>query len=107
MSKKLTEKFTQRAKVALSIAAKEARHLGSGVVDTEHILLGILADETSVASKVLISFQADPIKIKESILASVEDQKKKTTGFSESSQEAIASAALQAYLWGNTFVGTE
>ncbi len=107
MARKLTEKFTERAKLALSVAAKEAKQLGSGVIDTEHILLGILADETSVAAKVLASFQVDSLKIRESVLASTENQKSKTEGFSESSQEAIASAALQAYLWGNPFVGTE
>lgn len=115
MSKKLTEKFTERAKKALAAAAKEAKVLGTDVVDTEHILLGILADELSVAYKVVSSFQVDSIKIKESIIASTdirseaESKKdtKKESGFSESAQEAIAAAALQAYLWGSSYVGTE
>ena len=46
MSKKLIEKFTDRARKALSVSAKEAKELGVNTVDTEHILLGILKDRT-------------------------------------------------------------
>src|SRR4030042_7197889 len=116
MSKKITEKFTSRSKQALCQAAKESQHLGLQFVDTEHILLGILSDESSVAYKVLSSFQVETARIKESVIAStdrdqsgqVPNKKKKTAqGFSESAQEAIAFAALQAYLWGSGYVGTE
>ena len=116
MSKKLTEKFTDRAKRALSTATHEAKALGSEVVDTEHILLGILASESSVAYKVLSSFQVDSGRLRESILSSTEvvdprsvkgSKNKKKEGFSESAQEAIAAAALQAYLLGSVHVGTE
>jgi len=109
MSKKLTEKFTERAKRAFSTAAKEASLANSSVVDTEHILLGILQDETSAGYKVLSSLQVSSERIKESILASGDAPKEggEAEGFSEASQEAIAAAALQAYLWGHPFVGTE
>ncbi len=116
MSKKITEKFTSRSKQALCQAAKESQHLGLQFVDTEHILLGILSDESSVAYKVLSSFQVETARIKESVIAStdrdqsgqVPNKKNKTAqGFSESAQEAIAFAALQAYLWGSSYVGTE
>jgi len=108
MGRKLTEKFTERAKLALSMAAKEAKSQGSSVVDTEHLLFGILIDESSIAAKVLSSFHVDSEKVRESILSSAEPAKtKKGQGFSEASQEAIAAAALQAYLWGSSYVGTE
>ncbi|MEX0621947.1 MAG: ATP-dependent Clp protease ATP-binding subunit [Candidatus Woykebacteria bacterium] len=115
MSKKVTEKFTERAKKVLGKAAKEAKSLGTELVDTEHILLGILADGSSVAYKVLASFQVDGEKIKESVLSSTDSQESaekrrsdgKDEGFTESAQEAIATAALQAYLWGSAYVGTE
>ena len=116
MSKKITEKFTERAKKVLNQSAKEARELGTDNVDTEHILLGILSDKTSVAFKVLSSFQIDSDRIRESVLSSTDSQdsergdkekNKNESGFSESAQEAIAAAALQAYLWGSAYVGTE
>ncbi|OGY25393.1 MAG: hypothetical protein A2Z11_03260 [Candidatus Woykebacteria bacterium RBG_16_43_9] len=116
MPKKITEKFTERAKKILSNAAKEAKDLGSEIVDTEHVLLGILDDQSSVANKVLVSFQVDSERIRESVLSSADVSEpstetkakiKKAEGFSESAQEAIAAAALQAYLWGASYVGTE
>ena len=111
MSKKITEKFTERAKKALSLASKEAKQLGSTIIDTEHILLGILEDNSSIASKVLNSFQVDTKKIRETIVAStekVEESKENDEdGLSEAAQEAIAAGTLQAYLWGSAYVGTE
>ncbi len=110
MSKKLTEKFTERARRALSAGAKEAKELGSVIVDTEHILLGILRDKTSIAYKVLSSFQIDADKVREAVIASTDpraEEQSKDEGFSEAAQEAIAAAALQAYLWGSPYVGTE
>ena len=109
MSKKLTEKFTERAKKALSLAAKEASLEPGKIIDTEHILLGIISDESCVGYKVLSSFQVSAERIKESITASADAPKVGSgqEGFSEAAQEAIAAAALQAYLWGHSFVGTE
>ncbi len=110
MSKKLIEKFTERARKALSHSAEEARSLGTETVDTEHILLGILSDKTSIAYKVLSSFQIDSDKVREAVVASTDPRseiEEGEGGFSESSQEAIAAAALQAYLWGSPYVGTE
>jgi len=110
MSRKLIEKFTERARRALSSGARQAKELGINVVDTEHILLGILQDKTSIAFKVLSSFQIDSDKVREAVIASTDPQvsaDSKENGFSEAAQEAIAAAALQAYLWGSPYVGTE
>ena len=52
MPKKITEKFTERAKRVLSSAAKEAKDLNLEMIDTEHILLAILTDKSSIANKV-------------------------------------------------------
>lgn len=109
MSKKVTEKFTERAKKALFTAAKEAKSFGTNVIETEHILLGILNDQTSVASKILSNYQMDLGKVRESVLASSDPKlvDGSEEAFSESSQQALSSAALQAYLSGSSYVGTE
>ena len=65
MSKKLTEKFTEKAKDVLNNAAKEAKIFDSEIVDTEHILLGILSDKSATAYKVLTSFQIDADRLRE------------------------------------------
>jgi ATP-dependent Clp protease ATP-binding subunit ClpA len=46
--------FAPDARRAVSAAESEARELGHGRVGTEHLLLGLLRDEASVASAVLL-----------------------------------------------------
>ena len=48
--------YTSRAKAALEQAMRARLQIGSGGVGTEHLLLGILADERSIATQVLSSF---------------------------------------------------
>lgn len=110
MSKKITEKFTERAKKALYKAAREAKSFGSGAIDTEHILLGLLADQNSVAAKILLNYQMELGKVRESVISSSDLESlnpKSDEAFTEAAQEALAAAALQAYLLGSNYVGTE
>ncbi len=105
---RITEKFTARAKRVLNSSIRFASELGNNSIDTEHILLGILDDNENSASKILSEFGVDFNRIRETIYASVEKgQNSLQEGFTESSQEALASAALAAYLWGSNYVGTE
>lgn len=46
--------FAPGARRAVTAAEAEARGLGHGRVGTEHVLLGLLCDETSVATAVLV-----------------------------------------------------
>ena len=48
--------FTPKAKKALELAIEEANNMGHGYVGTEHLLLGIVKEGESAASKVLASF---------------------------------------------------
>jgi len=109
MSKKITEKFTERAKKALFAAVKEAKSFGFNIIDTEHILLGLLSDNTSVASKILSNYSLDLGKVREAVINSSDPKLINETGnaFTESAQEALSSAALHAYLFGSSYVGTE
>ncbi len=45
--------YTSRAKKVLEISMAEARHLGSGYVGTEHLLLGLVEEEKGIAAAVL------------------------------------------------------
>jgi len=47
------ERFTDRAREVVVLAQQEARLLGHNYVGTEHILLGLLAEGTGVAARVL------------------------------------------------------
>src|SRR2546426_11218507 len=45
--------YTSRAKKVLELAMSEARELNHSYVGTEHLLLGLLREETGVAAQVL------------------------------------------------------
>ena len=51
--------FTPRAKKALEMALREALSLDANYIASEHILLGLLRDEDSEASKVLKELEVD------------------------------------------------
>lgn len=46
-------RFTEKASAAIVIAEEEARSLGSNVVGTEHLLLGLCTDAVGIAGMVL------------------------------------------------------
>ncbi|TCO28302.1 ClpA/ClpB-like protein [Kribbella steppae] len=54
-----TVPFTPRAKSILEHAYQEARDLGDDVLDTEHLLLGLLRDGEGVAAQILMKLGAD------------------------------------------------
>ena len=49
------ERFTQRARRVLSLAQEAADSLNSSLIDTEHLLLGLLTEDESIASRALIA----------------------------------------------------
>src|SRR3989338_1328689 len=106
---RLTEKFTTRAKKVIAVAIEEARSLGAPMIDTEHLLLGILQDDEGVAAKILRGFKVETEKIREIILTSTAAGEFSFTqsGFSEAAQESLSNAALAAYLCGHAYIGTE
>ncbi len=59
--------FTDRAKMALSMAEKTASRMGAGYVGTEHILIGLLKENAGVAARVLKENGADEAKLIEMI----------------------------------------
>ena len=60
--------FTPRAKAALKSAADAALQLGHNYIGTEHLLLGLLADENSVAAKVLEGLGASHDVVRDRVL---------------------------------------
>lgn len=55
--------LTPRAKRVIELAAAEAARLKHNYVGTEHILMGILREYDSVASKIIIAAGADPNRL--------------------------------------------
>ena len=56
----MQNRFTQKAQQALSAALQSASELGHTYIGSEHLLLGLCADGTSVAAQYLSARGADP-----------------------------------------------
>ena len=64
---KVEGNFSEKAKKSLDIAAKCAKKLKQSYIGSEHILLGLVLNEESMAGKVLAANGADPDKITDMI----------------------------------------
>jgi hypothetical protein len=53
------ERFTDQAQRALQLAQDEATRSGHGYIGTEHVLLGLLRQETSVAARALTALKVE------------------------------------------------
>lgn len=106
----IRDKFTDRVKRSLIRAADEAKALGAPNIDTEHLLLGLLEDRGGVASKVLTSYQVDPLRMREMILNSTNFSTEFTVSernLSDSAQQVLTASAYEAYEMHHTYIGTE
>ncbi|SUP41482.1 ATP-dependent Clp protease ATP-binding subunit [Veillonella criceti] len=65
------ERFTDGAQRALGIAQKKAQEFGHDYVGTEHLLLGLLEESNSVASKALHSLGLEDKAAEDAVLAAV------------------------------------
>ncbi len=66
--------FTPRAKNALRLTLREATDLGHQRVDTEDMLLGLLAESEGVALQVLSALDVDAVALRQSVLDRVARQ---------------------------------
>ena len=106
----IRDKFTDRVKRTLIRAAEEAKALGSASIDTEHLLLGMLEERDGVATKILASYQVDPLRMREMILNSTgisPEFNLADRGLSAGAQQALTVAAYEAHEMNHTYIGTE
>jgi hypothetical protein len=60
--------FTKHAQRVLELALREALSLGHNYIGTEHILLGLIRENESVAARVLLDYDADGEKVRGEII---------------------------------------
>ncbi|MEJ8555199.1 ATP-dependent Clp protease ATP-binding subunit [Tepidibacter sp. Z1-5] len=103
------DKFTQRARKSLDIAALEASNMGHNLVGSEHILLGILKDRTSISRQALNKFGVTQELIKQRIPLYIQigNLKVKVIGFSPRTKKIFELSFMQAKLLGHNYIGTE
>ena len=106
----MTYKFTKSAAKAIELANEIAIEFGHSYIGTEHILYGLVAEGTGVASKVLENQGV----ITEHILEEIEDligreqaTLTSSAGFTPRTKRVFENAYKEAKKIGSDFIGTE
>src|ERR1700676_604717 len=102
------ERYTEQARRVIFFARYEASQYGSPVIDTEHLLLGILREDKRL-TKILPSSAAEPIRaqidtrtlVRERISTSVD------LPLSNASKRVLASGAEEAERLNHRHIGSE
>ena len=107
----MQSQFTDKAARALTLAGQTARKLKQGYVGTEHILIGLIKEETGVAARVLKENGVEEEKvysmISEQIALRGELAVKDKDGYSPRAVKVLQEAHRQAERFGATQTGTE
>ena len=103
--------YTAKAKTALGLAASAARSMGQNYIGTEHILLGLIRQQTGMAAQALLVNGVDETKlvylIMELIAPTGHLELKEREGYSPRAQQVIGLAFQIAEQYHASAVGTE
>lgn len=106
----MTYKFTKSSENALKIANDLAVDMGHNYIGTEHILYGLVAEESGVASKVLENQNLTKelvIERIEMLIGSVENSTIPVLGFTPRTKKILENAFIEAKKLGSDYIGTE
>lgn len=106
----MTYKFTSSAQRAIEIANDVAIEMGHNYIGTEHILYGLVKEETGVASKVLQNQKIEAelvLQEIEELIGKEEQAKVEVAGFTPRTKRVIENAFREARKLGSDYIGTE
>ena len=106
----MTYKFTKSSENVLKIANDLAVDMGHNYIGTEHILYGLVAEESGVASKVLENQNLTRelvIERIEMLIGSVENSNISVLGFTPRTKKILENAFIEAKKLGSDYIGTE
>jgi Zn-dependent protease len=104
------DRLTQAAYHALQLAQDEALRLNSSDVEPEHLLLGLVREETGNAATILQALNIEPDLVRKRIERSVQPGKGGALGklnLTPRAKHVIESAAAKARRLGHSHLGTE
>lgn len=105
------DRFTENAKKIINVAQQEAKRLGHAYIGSEHILLGILMVEDSLAMRILNKLGFDSRKIKSKLAEVLKPGDNMMLlgdiEFTTKSKKVLEYAFEEAQKLGQTFIGTE
>ena len=103
--------FTDKAKMALALAERAARNLKQSYVGTEHILFGLLRENTGVAATVLMENGVEMQQLKELIKDLIAPESTvmlaERDGYSPRAEKVLEEAHRQAERFHSDKTGTE
>ena len=103
--------YTAKAKTALGLAVSAARSMGQNYIGTEHILLGLIRQQTGMAAQALLVNGVDETKLVDLIMELIAPtghlELKEREGYSPRAQQVIGLAFQIAEQYHASAVGTE
>ena len=103
------ERFTQRARRVLSLAHQEAERMRQPMINTEHLLLGLIQEEGGIAGRVLRDLGLEPERVQEMVerLSGIGQTRSSKIDLSSGVQEVLEFAIEEARRMGHHYIGTE
>jgi len=103
------ERFTQRARRVLSLAHQEAERLRHPSINTEHILYGLIQEDSGIAGHALRELGLEPARVQEMLerLAPMGLNAPSQIELSFGGQQVLEFAIEEARILGHQFIGTE
>jgi ATP-dependent Clp protease ATP-binding subunit ClpC len=102
--------FTEKANIALNTAIETAQHMGHTYIGSEHLLLGLLAENSGIAFNVLDEAGLTVEKIEDAIKNSIglgEQTTLSPNDFTPRCKHIIDMSIVQARAMGHSYIGTE
>ncbi len=105
----LNNRYSQHARRALNQARLLARDFQHRAVDTDHLLVGILRESSSVGAQVLIELEMDPrrAELEVRVLHEVVDLLVTPLKLTEALYRVLALSIEESHWFGHHYVGTE
>jgi ATP-dependent Clp protease ATP-binding subunit ClpC len=102
-------RFTERAQKAILLAQEEAKKLRHNYVGTEHLLLGLIEENTGVGALSLKEFGVTLEKAREEVEKAIGkgEHESDIVGFTPRTKRIFELSLLQARNLGHNYVGTE
>jgi ATP-dependent Clp protease ATP-binding subunit ClpC len=104
------ELLTDDARSVLVLAQQEARLLSHGYIGTEHLLLGLIAEERGVAAQLLdgLGVHLDALRIQVEVLVGQGDQRPSGhLPFTPNAEGVLQLSSRIAATFSDTWIGTE
>jgi ATP-dependent Clp protease ATP-binding subunit ClpA len=109
-SGRIRERFTERANAALDLAEREARGLNHDYVGTEHLLLGLLAEQEGLGARVLgalgVTLQEARTQVAR-IIAPGDEPVSDDLPLTPRTKKVLELALREALSLGHNYIGTE